>query len=149
MVNYSDSKIYQIRDKTTLAIYIGSTTRTLNNRLKNHKSGYKRYLSGKERLCASYNIIKDNNYTIELIEDFPCKTKKELLTREQHFIDTMDCINTNNSILTKERRVEKLRQNRLDKLQYRRDKDNNRYKLIKTWGDSVTNLYFIDDTLFC
>jgi hypothetical protein len=149
MVNYSESKIYQIKDKESGAIYIGSTTRKLKVRLDGHKSCYKRYLQGKERFCASYNIIKDDNYTIELIENFPCKTKKELLTREQYFIDTVDCINTNNSILTKERRAEKLRQNRQDKLQYRKDKDNNRYKIIKTWGDSVCNFYFINDDLFC
>jgi hypothetical protein len=38
-------------------------------------------------------IIERNNWTIELIEDYPCNNLHELLTRERYYIDNNECVN--------------------------------------------------------
>jgi len=93
MVNYQNGKIYRI-DGGGLT-YIGSTTKkNLCDRLANHKSDYNRFLIGKRNYnITSFEILKTDNYRIELIESFPCDSKDELTAREGHFIRTMDCVN--------------------------------------------------------
>jgi hypothetical protein len=92
MVNYQSGKIYRI-DGGGLT-YIGSTTKNyLCDRLALHKSDYNRFLIGKRNYITSFEILKTDNYRIELIESFPCDSKDELTAREGHFIRTMDCVN--------------------------------------------------------
>lgn len=104
MSNYSKGKIYKIvhNDGRT---YIGSTTKTLNSRMKFHIWHYQRYLddmkAGKhiKGIYTSYQIISDpdpNNYRIEKIVDFPCNSKKELEDKEKEIILEYGdrCINT-------------------------------------------------------
>jgi hypothetical protein len=90
---YQNGKIYKIVCNDTGKIYIGSTTKSLNTRLINHKTGYKRYLQGKTRYNTSYQIIENNNYHIELILDYPCSCKKELETMEAKYVRELDCVN--------------------------------------------------------
>ena len=63
------AKIYKIVDNTNDNIYIGSTCKTLQRRLSKHKSDYKRFLKGLRRNITSFDILKNNNYKIELLED--------------------------------------------------------------------------------
>jgi hypothetical protein len=59
-------------------IYIGSTINSLAERLSIHKYHHKHELSCKSKiLFEKYKEVK-----IELIEDFPCNSKKELERRE-------------------------------------------------------------------
>ncbi len=96
MIDYKKGKIYKITSKETEDIYIGSTCSTLKDRLCKHKSQYKRMLGGaKFRKSTSDKILKYSDAIIELIELFPCETKRELLDREGHFIkNTPNCVNT-------------------------------------------------------
>jgi|ETNvirnome_6_100_1030635.scaffolds.fasta_scaffold52591_1 hypothetical protein len=92
MVNYQNGKVYRI-DGDGLT-YIGSTTKKyLSTRLAGHKSDYKRFLNGESHYLSSFEILKTDNYRIELIEKFPCDSKDELTAREGHFIRTMECVN--------------------------------------------------------
>ena len=84
MPNFSQGKIYKIIDNTNGNIYIGSTTKTLEERLRKHKS---------DSNCVSRNIIKNNDFKIELIENYPCENKKQLLERERYYIENNECIN--------------------------------------------------------
>ena len=85
--NYSNGKIYKIIDCTTDMIYVGSTIHTLADRLKGHEDKYKYFLSGKKTpILTSFKILENNNYKIELIENFPCQSKRELEKKEGHFI---------------------------------------------------------------
>ena len=86
-----NAKIYKITGGSKA--YIGSTTKTLNKRLKLHKYSYNRYLNGIGNNVTSFEIIKHNDCKIELIENFPCETKKELHERERYYIETIDCVN--------------------------------------------------------
>ena len=75
-------------------MYFGSTIeKTLTNRLSKHRQDYKKWLIGKQHYISSYEILKFDDAKIILMENFPCKTKYELLAREQHYIDNNDCVN--------------------------------------------------------
>ena len=86
-------KIYKIVDNTNNNIYIGSTCQSLKTRLSVHKSDYKRFLKGLYHNVTSFDILKNNNYKIELLEDCNIKTKQELLARERYFIKNNNCLN--------------------------------------------------------
>jgi hypothetical protein len=96
MNKYNNGKIYKIIDNTNGNIYIGSSIQTLKERLRTHINSN----------CASKEIIKNGNYRIELIEDYPCNNKEELRIREQYYIDNLECINLLNSYTSKEYRKE-------------------------------------------
>ena len=95
MTNYENGKIYIIKSKETDKVYIGSTCNTLKNRFCSHKSEYKRLLRGEKfGNSTSHEILKYSDSYIELIEDYPCKTKRELLDREGEVIrNTHNCVN--------------------------------------------------------
>lgn len=95
MSDYSKGKIYKLVDNTNGNIYIGSTIKMLCQRLCNHKYDYKKYLIGKYHFVTSFDIIKNGNFKIELIEEYPCNNKKELETRERYYIESINCINKN------------------------------------------------------
>jgi Zn ribbon nucleic-acid-binding protein len=95
MVNYNNGKIYKIVCHTTNKIYIGSTTtKRLSQRLSEHKTTYKRFVSGKSKACTSSRfVLENNNYSMELLEILPCECKDELTLREAHYIRTIECVN--------------------------------------------------------
>ena len=116
MPDYQQGKIYKITcgDET----YYGSTVMTLRERMWGHKSSYKRWKNGKNNdRYACFNLFDKygfDNCPIELVEDYPCQTKKELLIREDWYMDNNDCINENAAHRTKEEYLEKKRQYRQD-----------------------------------
>jgi hypothetical protein len=88
MVNYALGKIYEITSDQTNKRYIGSTTnKYLSIRFGIHKAEYKQYLKGKSNYVTSYEIIKNPDAKISLLETFPCTNKDELRKREQEWID--------------------------------------------------------------
>ena len=77
---YDNGKIYKITSIFTNDVYIGSTTDTLSRRLSLHKSQYRRLKEGlKTSNMASFKILQYNDYEIELICNYPCNNKLELL----------------------------------------------------------------------
>ena len=85
--------IYRLKDNTNGNIYYGSTIQNINKRMSKHKNHYKRYLEGKNSYLYSFEIIKNNNYNVEIVEEVECETKYELLKRERYYIENFDCIN--------------------------------------------------------
>jgi len=111
-LSYANSKIYKIINPShTTDVYVGATTMELKDRLTLHINHYKRHSNGKVlNTSTTFNIIKDEGYTIELIEAFPCSTKEELCERESYYINSIpNCINKRSNIskLTKEELKEK------------------------------------------
>jgi len=86
-------KIYKIIDNTNVNIYIGSTTQTLNQRLSEHKNKHNRYINNKYHYVTSFEIIKNNNYKIELIKFVIFKDKKKLHQIERFYIENNICVN--------------------------------------------------------
>lgn len=78
MINYQEAKIYAIRSGQTDKIYIGSTCSDINKRFYEHK-----YFSPKTK---AQEILIYNDAFIDLIENYPCNDRKELLKREGHYI---------------------------------------------------------------
>ena len=92
---FDNAKIYQLVDNTNSNVYIGSTCRTLKERLSQHKCAYGRFLKGLYDNTRSFEIIKNNDFVIELLENCQVKTKEELLVRERYFVENTKCINKN------------------------------------------------------
>ena len=108
--DYSQGKIYKIVCNKTGLIYIGSTCKTLDERLKGHEYDSKRYLDKKSKhLISSIYVIISNDYKIELIENFPCQNRKELEKREYYYIDNSECINTHRTSMNSYKYEEHIR----------------------------------------
>ena len=85
MSDYKQGKIYKIVDLTTENnIYVGSTCQTLEKRLSGHVWDYSR-----NKYLTSSEVLKNGNYEIVLIENYPCDSKFELHKRERYFIETI------------------------------------------------------------
>ena len=54
---------------------------------------------------TSFEIVKFEDVKIILIENLPCKTKYELLAREQYYIDNNICVNKQRSLRTESRSI--------------------------------------------
>jgi len=89
MPDYSLGKIYKITAKNADEgdVYIGSTICRLCERLSKHK-----YLQSCSVKILIEKYGKDNIY-IELIKDFPCETKQQLLREEGKYILETKCVN--------------------------------------------------------
>jgi len=132
MVNYSKSKIYEIRCNITNKIYYGSTTKKyLSSRLSEHRTQFKRWLKDNKSYCSSFEIIKNGDYKIILVENFECKSKDELRAREQHYINNNDCINKRKAFKTEKDKKDYIKAR--DKKYYEENKEiikqrNKKYK---------------------
>lgn len=94
---YKNAKIYKIVDNTNGNIYIGSTCKKLCQRLGQHVSSFKQYLSNKEYIkpyLTSFEILKNGNYQIVLIEEYKtCENIEQLRKKEREYIDNIECVN--------------------------------------------------------
>jgi len=157
MVNYQNGKNYKIIDNTNDNIYIGSTCEKLCRRLQKHKASYKCYLNPniKQGYMRSFDILKNNDYKIILIEDYPCEKKEQLLSREQYWIDKLDCINHNNAKHDSKKYSQKWRDNNREHYNQKsrewtknnRDKKNELNRLYR-YSVSINNINKIDTSLF-
>lgn len=93
MSDYSQGKIYMLTSEQTPEVYIGSTKKTLEERMKSHKNKYKSWLEGKFQYNTSFEIIKYDDCKIHLLEDYPCETRKELEKKEGEYQRMMGCVN--------------------------------------------------------
>ena len=83
-MDYQNGKIYCISNNDLY--YVGSTARTLIERLRGHRSDYFTYLNDKQHYKSSFELIKAGAHQINLIENFPCESKAELEKREYEII---------------------------------------------------------------
>ena len=83
MPDYQQGKVYAIKSNKTNDIYIGSTADILEKRFNRHNNDFNQYKKGNSNFCCSYKLLEiyDDCY-IELIELFPCNSRKELERRE-------------------------------------------------------------------
>jgi len=138
-------KIYRIIDNTNGNVYIGKTDQPLNIRLTKHKYDFK---VGKN--CSSCQILKNNDWRYELIEE----TDDE--TRERYWIINTECVNVTIPGRTKKEYYEDniVETKKYKKEWYQNNKDKVReykkelYKYQTLWGDSTNNLLKIDPNLF-
>lgn len=93
MNKYNNSKIYKIVCNETNNIYYGSTIQPLYKRINDHKKSYRRFLNNKFHYLTSFEIIKNNNFNIILVENINCNSKEELERAERNYIENNICIN--------------------------------------------------------
>ena len=89
-------KIYKVSDVNNTKSYYGSTINSLPLRIALHKSSYKKFQNGLGNKLSVFSIFDEfgiDNCIISLVEDFPCNSKAELLTREGCYIKNHPCVN--------------------------------------------------------
>ncbi len=94
MPDYQQGKIYKLWSPSKNIIYYGSTTETLAQRLAKHKWSYKSYNNDNNKLYAtSYLVLDCEDYKMELVEEYPCNNRQQLLIKEGEYIKNNDCVN--------------------------------------------------------
>jgi hypothetical protein len=114
MPDYSKSVIYIIKPNVNNYdendVYYGSTTNFIK-RCKQHESSYisfkndnnySKYIS----YFYIYDIYGIDNCITEIIENYSCETKDELLIREKYYINNYLCVNKYLPITTKDEKKE-------------------------------------------
>ena len=111
MSDYSKAVIYKLycKDITVLEFYIGSA-HDKNQREEGHKKTCNNENSEKYNYKV-YIFIRDNggwdNWIFEVIEEFPCENKIELVEREQYHYDLLNpALNTYKPYIPEEERKE-------------------------------------------
>ena len=84
---YKEGKVYKIWNTVDLEIYIGSTIVSLCRRMTGHRYAAKTY---KSMIYQHMRQVGVKNCYIEQLEFFPCNSKKDLLLRERHWIQTIN-----------------------------------------------------------
>jgi len=86
MPDYKNSKIYKLWSPEGDEIYIGSTTQSLAQRKAKHKCHI--------GVCNSSILFeKYTDVRIELLEEYPCDNKEQLLKKEGEYIRNNNCVN--------------------------------------------------------
>ena len=96
MNRYSNGKIYKVVDIGYNSAYYGSTCEELCQRMARHRYKYNYYLKTNSNKISVFNLFDKygiDNCKIEWVEDYPCKSKKELQAREGKYQKENDCVN--------------------------------------------------------
>jgi Uri superfamily endonuclease len=87
MPDYQKSKIYKLWSPSKNLVYYGSTVQALSQRLAEHLS------RKKKNSCVSYLVLDCEDYKMELVEEYPCNNKQQLLNKEAEYIKNNECCN--------------------------------------------------------
>ena len=158
MNRYQNGKIYKVIDIDYNKCYIGSTCENLSKRVEGHRKDFKNYLIDKnvnKHYTKSVLLFEEygmDNAKIELIENFPCNSKEELLQREGYYIEKTNCLNRcvagRSKIAYNKQRYENTKEQILEQYKdyRRRNKEAikaNKSKIIDcACGSSVANAHF-------
>tara|TARA_R110000803_G_scaffold77910_6_gene142871 strand:+ start:1901 stop:2359 length:459 start_codon:yes stop_codon:yes gene_type:complete len=147
MTDYSQGKVYMIKSLINHDCYIGSTIQTLRRRGNKHLSDAN---CDRRAYCESYKIVLDKHKII-LLEKYPCKTKEELLKREQYWMEQFpDCINKQRAVRTKEQQKEYLKNYVIANRDIIEENRRNSRRYKSTWGYNKylgTDLNLLDISL--
>ena len=122
--------IYEIVCLTTSQRYIGSTI-DYKSRKNNHKII--------KNETESKNIIKNNNYKINILEEFYCNYELSRLLKEQYYLDNLENINKNRalSLLNAKRKY-----NREYLKIWRKNRTKEQNEKIKEYGRNYVKIYY-------
>ena len=92
-MDYQKGKIYKVVSDSTNSVYIGSTCSPLSVRMAGHRNDYR---NGKHNYVTSFDLLKNEDCHIVLLESYPCNNKEELFARERYWYDqTENTVNKN------------------------------------------------------
>ncbi len=118
---YQNGKIYKVISINKTVCYIGSTINSIEGRLEDHKYAYKSYLKGASNYYGVFELLELGDVTIELIENYPCNSKRELLERESYWVSQNNCVKQIRPLITDDERK-----------QYDKDRyENNKYIILE------------------
>ena len=156
VVDYSLGKVYKIKSKKTKNVYIGSTCQELCIRFKQHKTDYNRFVNKiiKKISITSGKIFEygvDDAY-IELIENYPCKSRAELLKREGEIIKSMKkCVNSANPhnacLYKKNKEIKDIKKENQDLIELYKENIGN-LELKNKLRDKITNRRVLNYILY-
>lgn len=120
MTKFKKGKMYKLTNTIDDELYVGSTIQTLKQRMYNHNKHRKKKSHWK--VYKHLNQIGWGNVSIELIEDYPCNSKKKLLKRERYWKDKLNSkLNERKPYISNKERKKEAR-NRSS--EWRKNKDN-------------------------
>jgi hypothetical protein len=90
---YSKGKIYKVFNTINDEIYVGSTVQSLSDRLIKHKDDVRANKEYQTTICKLMTELGQDNFFIELIEDYPCTSRQELNAREGFWIKQIGTVN--------------------------------------------------------
>jgi hypothetical protein len=127
MTAHNTGKIYELICNKTHVKYLGITYKPLDRAINDYVAQHKLFVNQNEhddlyKWLKVYDVLENEDYTINLLEEFPCAHKRDLLARsfelqsqgnyinayrrgvlskykdikeyrEQYYIDNKDCIN--------------------------------------------------------
>jgi group I intron endonuclease len=103
--DYSKGKVYKIFNDVDTEFYVGSTVKSLPKRKAQHKK--KAEVAPDRKIYKHLQAIGWDNVKIELIENYPCVSKAELLEREKYYIELLKpSLNSVRVVLTEEEKEE-------------------------------------------
>jgi len=88
-----NGKIYKLVCNQTNKVYYGSTTQTLMKRRDTHRQHYKRHINTGCDYITAFEILQNDDFKIELVEELDFNDKKELTSRERYHIQNNECVN--------------------------------------------------------
>ena len=91
VLDYSLSKIYIIKNTINDLVYIGSTRKTLKQRLQKHILA-RNEKRGSNKFYTAMKELDYKNFSVELLEDYPCKNFKALIKREAEYINQYNAV---------------------------------------------------------
>jgi hypothetical protein len=139
-MSYENSKIYKLVCNKTNQIYYGSTIQHLYQRKHDHKKHYNHFINGTFHYMSSFEIIKEGDYDIVLVEKYPCKDKDELHMRERFYIENNECVNKcKRPFVTEDEKKDKNKETR--KIYVEKNKDKIKEK-NKKWRESETGIKY-------
>ncbi len=118
---YQDGRVYElVNQNDPTEIYVGSTVRSLQIRLYGHRADMEK--GGCSNLYCRMRELGFDQFSIKLIEAWPCTSRTELRKREQHWITQLKpSLNEKRALITKGDR--KKDNNEGCKLYYQTNKD--------------------------
>jgi len=151
-MDYKNGKIYKIADIGYNKMYIGSTTQRLSKRFSVHKYHYKLWKENKYCKLSVFDIYEEfgfDNCKIELIENYSCTSKEELLKKEGEYIKNNICVNKVIAGRTKkqycEDNKEKIKQKFKQKYQDNKDNIKQKYQDNKDKIIELKKVYYEDN----
>jgi group I intron endonuclease len=88
-IDYSKGKVYKITNDVNNELYIGSTIKTLSQRMAKHRQ------DSKQERCQNYKIYKAfeeigvEHFKIVLLEECLCVNRDQLRAKEDHYIQLL------------------------------------------------------------
>lgn len=131
MPNYQNGKIYKIYSYENDDVYYGSTCEELSQRMARHRSCLKSYKKDYKHYMTSFKILEFESAKIELVENYSCNSKEELLQREGYYIKTYDCVNKNIAGRTKKECNKDWYENNKEQILEKRKEYNAEHKIQK------------------